>query len=203
MKTVIFSILIACGIVNAYAQESTSPPMKTETFLIGYQVTSPNNTGYLTETSWAGGHLEYRRMIKSNLSVGISAGWNTFEQYFPRTTVQKEDGTGAITSDLIRNIYTVPITANVHHYFTGKRTNPYVGLGLGTQFKDERHFANIYQFSAETWGFLVKPEVGIMTQFSGNVGGFFNVSYNYDTSGSDIFDQEDWQHWAFTLGLAF
>ncbi|NEU09584.1 outer membrane beta-barrel protein [Flavihumibacter sp. R14] len=206
MKTAILFILTICSIINiAYAQpELSTSKLKTDQFLVGYQVGLPSNGDFLSETSWRGGTLDYRRMIKPNLSVGISASWNSFEEYIPPTTYQKPDGTGAVTSDLIRTFYTVPITATVHYYKPATGVTPYVGLGLGTQYSDERHFANIYQFSAESWGFVVKPEVGLIKQFNSDIGAFLNVSYNYNTVGSEIFnDQDSWQHFAFTLGLAF
>ena len=205
MKTVIYSILIFCAIINdVYAQsEGGSSTLKTDQFYVGYQVALPTNSDFLSETTWRGGTLDYRRMIKSNMSLGISTSWNSFEEYIGKTTFQKPDGSGAVTSDLIRTIYTVPITANFHYYMPNGSVNPYVGLGLGTQYSDERHFANIYSIEADSWGFVIKPEAGILKQVNSTMGVFLSVTYNYNTAGSQIFDQDDWTHFGFTLGLAF
>ena len=161
------------------------------------------NNNYLTKTSWSGMRFDYQFMIKSNVSVGIGASYNSFDQYFPKQTYQKTDGTGAVTSDMVRHIYTSPITASVHYYFDGKMVRPYVGIGLGTEYAEQDAYFNIYTVQAKNWGFVVRPEVGAIAKFSPNVGGFLSVAYNYATNSEDDFNISHLSQFPITIGLIF
>ncbi|WP_183576343.1 hypothetical protein HDF18_21045 [Mucilaginibacter sp. X5P1] len=117
-------------------------------FSVGYEVAIPTDNNYLTKTSWQGARFDYQRMITSNVSVGIGVSYNSFNQYFHEQTYQRADGTGAVTSDMIRQVYTSPITASVHYYFQGDMIKPYVGIGLGTEYSEQNAYFNIYEVSS-------------------------------------------------------
>jgi outer membrane protein W len=186
---------------NSNAQAFTDLADK---FLIGYNVAFPTND-FLSKTSWAGGKIEYRHMLKHNLSVGLAGSWNSFEEYVPRTTYQKPDGSGAITSDVVRDLYSVPITLNVHYYFeSGNTILPYAGIGMGTQFSDQSVYFNIYGLADETWGFVAQPEVGLIYPFKGSYTALYlSAVYNYASNKSDIMNTNNLSHFALTLGFVF
>ena len=67
--TIVFLMFHACS----YAQFSAGM----DKFSISWEVGLPSND-FLDETSWRGGRIEYQRMLKDNLSVGIAGSWNSF-----------------------------------------------------------------------------------------------------------------------------
>jgi outer membrane protein W len=172
-------------------------------FLIGYEVAVPTND-LVSGTSWAGGRFEYRRMVKSNVSVGIGLSWNSFDDYVPRTTYQKPDGTGALTTDLVKDIYTVPITLEAHYYFkAGKNLQPYIGLGLGTEYTDQNLYFNIYGLEENNWGFVARPQVGIIMPFSKTTGLYLSAAYNYATNKNEAYNTNSLSQFAVSLGFIF
>src|SRR5215203_5657081 len=87
---------------------------------IAWDINFPNNDNYLNKTSFSGGKIEYRKFLHGkNISVGLALDWASYEQYIPRQTFEKPDGSGAITGDFVAEAYQVPFTATAHYYFEG------------------------------------------------------------------------------------
>ena len=200
-KFIIIFIVFAMIHTKNYAQSFYTLQDK---FLIGYEVGIPSND-FISKTSWRGGKIEYRRMIKPNISVGISGSWNSFEEYVPKTTYQKPDGSGAITSDIVKSVYNVPLTVNAHYYFKGgKKILPYAGLGLGTMYSDQTIYFNIYGLEDETWGFVARPEVGLIYPFQGShTAIYLSAAYNYASNNSDAMNTDNLSHFAASIGFIF
>lgn len=200
MKKLFTILLLSFAITGSnYAQNYLSSQ---DRFFLGYEVAVPS--GFITKTSWTGGRFDYRRMLTPNISIGIGASWNSFSEYVPQNTYQKKTGDGAVTSDIVKDVYTVPITASAHYYFSaGKKAIPYVGLGLGGQYSDQTVYLNVFTLEEYNWGFVARPEVGVIVPFADNAGMFLSVAYNYATNKNDAFDISHMQHFAFTLGFTF
>ena len=203
-KSAYILILLLIGVCKYSQAQTGSDAMGAHLFFVGYEVAVPVNSNYLTKTSWAGWRFDYRYMIKPNVSIGIGASWNAFNQYFPKQTYQRPDGTGAVTSDMIRHVYTTPITASIHYYFEGgKYLQPYAGVGIGTEYSEQDAYFNIYGVQSKNWGFAVRPEVGAIAKFSHDFGGFISVAYNYATNSEDDFNISHLTHIPITIGVIF
>jgi outer membrane protein W len=205
MKNLIYifiSFLGLCNFVMAQETETTST-LPDNMIFVGYEVAIPTNNDYLSETSWSGFRFEYRHMVTPNVSIGLAVSFNTFDEYFTRQTYQMPDGTGAITSDMIRQIYTSPMTASVHYYLDGNNIRPYVGLGLGAQYSEQNAYFNIYGVSSNNWGFVTRPEIGILGRFNSNVSGFLSVAYNYSTNKNESFNIDHLSQIPISIGLVF
>jgi outer membrane protein W len=199
MKKSAYILILLLGLCK-YSQ-AQSPG--TNLFFVGYEVAIPTNSNYLTKTSWSGARFDYQFMIQPNISVGVGVSYNSFDQYFPKQTYQRPDGTGAVTSDMVRHIYTSPITASIHYYFAGKMIRPYVGVGLGTEYSEQDAYFNIYAVQAKNWGFVVRPEAGLIGKLARNVSGFLSVAYNYATNSEDDFKINHLSQIPITIGLVF
>jgi len=199
-KLILIFIVIAMFHTSSYAQSSHT----TSKFSVGWEVGIPAND-FISETSFAGGRIEYQNMIKPNLSVGMAVSWNSFEEYVSKSTYQKPDGSGALTTDLIRQVYSLPLTLNVKYYHQkeGKKLTPYAGLGLGAQFSEQAIHFNIYSLYDENWGFVARPEIGLEYYFNNNNSIFLGGTYNYATNQSDAFKNDHLSHFALTLGYVF
>jgi outer membrane protein W len=201
-KTIILLILVLSVQLASYAQTFYGLQDK---FLVSWEIAVPTNNDYLSKTSAAGGRVEYRHMIKPNLSIGIGASWNSFEQYTGRKTYQKSDGSGAVTTDVIKDIYTVPVTIGLHYYFAQPKSpiNPYIGIGIGTQYSEQNAYFNIYEISEKNWGFCVRPEVGLLVPFNRAIGAYLSAAYNFSTNKNDDFNIDNLKHFAFNIGVCF
>jgi hypothetical protein len=172
-----------------------------------WQTATPaSNTDFLSKTSYTGFKIEYRYFIKKNLSVGAFIDWNSNSEYFPTATYQNKDQTQAVTTDMYRFIYTFPMGLNGHYYFTGsKMLRPFVGLALGAQYSEQNMYYNIYETTNKNWGFLARPELGvIVTPFSTHsVGILVGTSYAYATNKNDDLKFSSMAHVNFQLGIVF
>ena len=199
-KFIIILLVLVMFQTKNYAQSFYTLQDK---FMIGYEVGISSND-FISSTSWRGGRIEYRRMINPNFSVGFSGSWNSFEEYVPKTTYEKPDGSGAITSDLVKDAYSVPLTLNGQYYFkAGKKILPYVGLGLGTMYSDQTIYFNIYGIEDNNWGFAARPEIGIIYPFTPETAVYFSGTYNYASNKNDAFKVSSMSHIALSIGFVF
>ena len=65
-------------------------------------------------------------------------------------------------------------------------------------------YFNIYNLHETNWGFLVKPEAGVLLKFGENSrsGIVFGIRYNYATNRQPDFKIDNIQTLSFQLGLA-
>lgn len=207
MKKAIYIFILSIGFSGFLKAQDTEVPtsasLPQNMFFLGYEVAIPTTTDFLGETSWRGFRLDYRHMVTPNVSIGLAMSFNTFEEYFDRQTYQSIDGNTAVTSDMIRQVYTTPITATVHYYFNGNKIRPYVGLGMGTQYSEQNAYFNIYGVSINNWGFTARPEAGILAHFNANLSGYASVAYNYGSNQNDIFNVDNISYIPITVGLVF
>ena len=170
--------------------------------ILNWQIATPLNTDYLKETSLAGGSVEYRRFIKPNMSVGIGFSWNSFEQYISPRVYEKPDGSQALYTDFIHQVYTLPMYLNAHYYFGGgEKMKPYAGIGLGAQYSEQDAYYNIFVTEEKNWGFVARPEVGLLYRFSNYFGLHGNVGFNYATNKSDAFKIDNLKHVYYSIGI--
>ncbi len=154
----ILSMTMACLLcaLCAAAQDGARSYNKQLNNVVGlsWEIAVPTNSNFLTATSLAGGKVEYRKFLPGKpVSFGVSLGWNSYEQYIPTQTITYDNGTKAITTDMDRNIYTVPVAALGHYYFNyGKTVMPFVGLGIGAQYSEQTIYYNIFESDDYNWG---------------------------------------------------
>jgi len=138
------------------------------------------------------------------MTLGITGTWNSFDEYIGKTTYQKPDGTGAITTDVVKQLYSVPLAITFNYYMhKGKRFVPYAGLGIGTQYSEQTLYFNIYSIEDDNWGFLLRPEIGGVFALKGSSSLYLSATYNYASNNSDVFDNNGLSHFALSLGFIF
>ena len=175
-------------------------------FGISWEMNFPTNSDYLDEPSFAGGKFEYRYFVKKNFSIGMAVNWASYEQKVPRQTFEKPDGNSAVTSDFVAIAYQVPITATAHYYFNKmKFIEPYVGIAMGAQSLVQDLYYNVYISSNSSWGFVVRPEVGVIIKpDSFNGWGFLvNAGYSYATNETEAINRNNFSNVGVGLGVVF
>jgi outer membrane protein W len=176
-----------------------------EFLAVGWEINFPNNSDYLTKTSFAGGKIDYRHFLNKKISVGLSLNWATYEQYLPRQTFVKPDGNSAVTSDYIAQSYQLPITATIHYYFKeNKVLKPYVGVALGGQYLDQTLYYNVYQSENNNWGFVVRPELGVILKPGYQDWGILiAANYSYATNKTDLINLSSFKNFGITIGVGY
>lgn len=162
------------------------------------------NTEWISGTSIAGGKIGYRGFIRPNFSAGVDLGWANFDEYEP--TVTRQLATGAITSDYFHYIYNYTGVVSGQYYFKQEdedRFFPYAGLGLGASTNQYVLYYNIYQDTQRSWGFLARPEAGVLFRFTdrSSLGVMAAVHFDYSTNKSDKFAYNNFSALGFQIGL--
>jgi len=199
-KFIILTTIICLGsFATTYAQKGSS------FFGLSWEVAKPSNNPYLSKTSWAGGRIEYRHMIKSTLSLGIGMSWNSFDEYVGSKTYTGNNTGSAVTTDMVRQIYTLPITALIHYYphTNNKNIKPYVGIGLGAQYAEQNSYFNIYQVSNNTWGFVMRPEVGANFMIASELSIMAGIHYQWASNKNEGLGMNSLSQFGFNLGLGW
>ncbi|MGB6034827.1 MAG: hypothetical protein WBG42_01070 [Cryomorphaceae bacterium] len=186
MKNIIGFFLVA-GILstsNVLAQDSFFSAQYTMGFGTG-------NTGdFVSEGSFRGVTLEYKKMIKPTLAVGIDGGWSAF--YERRAYDTYVDGNAALSGVQYRYQSIVPLFASASYYFAedGEKIRPYAGMGIGTLFSKRELDMGLYYVDDQSWHFALRPEAGILVNASANTDIMLNARYAYGFEANDVDAQE-------------
>src|SRR5436305_12136112 len=130
--------------------------------------------------------------------MGLAMSWNSFNEYVPTKTYMAANQAKAITSDMLRQVYSLPITLIAHYYTNtnSKVVQPYFGIGLGAQYLQNNSYLNIYTFSETNWVFVARPEVGSLFTFSNTspVKALLGLGLNLSTNQNEFFDLKGWDY---------
>lgn len=163
-----------------------------------------SNTGWIEDVTMSAGRIGYRGFIRHNFSAGLDLGWANYDQYKPRITI--ENATGAITTDYFNYIYSYTGIVSGQYYFKEEdeeRFFPYAGLGIGAATNEYVLYYNIYEDAERSWGFLARPEAGLLYRFSerSSLGIMAAVHYDYSTNKSQKFGYKNFSALGFQIGI--
>lgn len=209
-KYILIAMICATGLLEAGAQtsgpERLTPVGRNAFVSVAWEIAFPSDNPYLSETSLAGGRIEFRQMLKSNISAGLAMSWNSFDEYVGRKTYTSQNGASAVTTDMVRQIYTLPLTA-IFHYYPGaaskKKIKPNIGIGLGAMYAEQNSFFNIYEIASENWGFVVRPEVGAMVSLGTGIALQLTGSYQWASNKNEGLRLDNISQFALNVGLAW
>ncbi len=162
------------------------------------------NSEWVDDFSFSGGKVGYRVFVCPNISAGLDIGWGNFDQYEPKNS--KQNGTNTITSDYFHYTYNYSAAASGQYYFRDDEDDrffAYAGLGLGASTNEYVLYYNIYEDSERSWGFLARPEVGVLFRFThhGSFGVMATVHYDYSTNKSEKFANRNFTGLGFQIGV--
>jgi hypothetical protein len=195
LLTVLFILLPTCALL---AQENY--------FYLNLDINTPlANTDWVSKTSGRGGKAGYRFMIgESRFSAGVDFAWAYFEEYAPTETFQ--NGNGAITTDYFKKLNQYSFAASgQYNWELGEQGLffPYAGIGLGALHNQYIMAYNIYEDSDKGWGFLARPEAGILARFGKrrSMGAMAAVHFDYATNKSDDYNYSSYSAVGFQIGI--
>lgn len=191
MKRTAAIILILLMPISAFGKDGLS--------YITYNISQPSGamTDIVANPSFKGLEVGYRKFGRRNISLGLMAGWNLFED---RSQGLLTIPNGHVYGTNQTFINTFPIMVNGHYYFgrfNGPR--PYLGLNAGTTYIGRKEYLGVYTTEEGNWHLSVAPEIGLILPLEES-SLFMNVKYNYAfRSGGSI----DYGYWGFNVGFAF
>lgn len=155
-----------------------------KTYSVALDITAPlSNADYVSQISARGFRLGYREMINDRFFAGFDFNNSSYTKYKPRRTYS--NGTGAITTDLFNYAYNYGITLSGEYYFkVEQRVMPYAGLGVGASYIKYKQFFNVYTNQSDSWGVLVRPQVGVQIRLKEDSKWAFQAALHYDYSSA-------------------
>ena len=196
-----YLIILLVGLAgSASAQESY--------LYFAWDVNTPiSNTEWIGSTSTSGGRVGYRHFIGAarRFSAGLDVNWAYYQEYKPTETFLRPGG--AITTDYFNEISQFGIALSGQYYFQvgeEQRIFPYTGLGLGASRNFYSVYYNIYEDSESQWGFLARPEAGLLLPIGARRRFALSAAVHYDfsTSRSENYSYDGFSSWGFHLGGA-
>jgi hypothetical protein len=163
-----------------------------------------SNKDWLKSGSPHGGVLGFRYFIRDQqFSIGLDLNWTTFDQYEPTRTFQEENG--AITTDYYKYIYQYGAVVSAQYYqpIGSKIVFPYYGIGLGANYNQFTIYYNIYEDTQKGWGFLARPEAGVLVKFGEHrsLGAIAAVHYDYSTVKNKDYDYSGFSSFGWKIGI--
>ncbi|AZQ64141.1 hypothetical protein EI427_18495 [Flammeovirga pectinis] len=181
MKKYILSVVFALFALGASAQESN--------FIITYQMSQPlsETNDYISAFSGRGFGMEWRQhLATAPLSFGLSVDWNVL---YDKTTDQYNSNGIIADGKQYRYMNIVPILAHANYYFNKDGiTNPYIGVGVGTYYINQRTEFGQWAVVEDNWHFGFAPEIGVIADVNPSIDMIFSVRYNYALKAGDSVD---------------
>jgi len=154
-----------------------------QNFITGFSWSMGFATGktsdYIGAPSFTGFSIEGHRMLKPNVSVGITTGWNILNEKNNETITI---GSSSITGEQGRYLNVIPALLNASYYIkSGKNAKfvPFIRANVGTYYIMQRFDIGVYTANNDNWHFGVAPELGFMVSTSKDINILFNAKYNY------------------------
>jgi opacity protein-like surface antigen len=155
-------------------------------YSLGFDINQPlSNTEWVNNPGF-GFKFGYQRFLNERFSLGADFNWGTYKKYEPTETTQLPSG--AITTDYFKYVYAYGLVVSTHYHFplANKHFLPYVGLGLGAANNKYTLFYNTYSDQKKVYGFLARPEAGLLIRFSErrSIGALVSLHYDISTARS-------------------
>jgi len=195
MKKQLLSLLIIlCAGISASAQSSSFSFQ----YSMGFAAGEMND--FISNTSFRGATLEWRKYVQPNVTVGIETGWNVFYKALPTDTYTS--GNTSLTGKQYRYQNQVPLLAAANYFLkTDEKIRPFVGLGMGTMYSRRNTDMNLYTIEQEAWHFALRPEIGLLYSMSDMTSAYLGVKY-YTGFKAGEFDTSQ-SYFAINVGFVF
>jgi outer membrane protein len=116
---------------------------------------------FIQKPSFRGFTLDYRKLVQSNIGVGIDAGWNVFYDALDYDVYTIENR--SFSGKQYRYNNQAPILFAVDYYMDyAEGVTPFAGLGVGTMYSRRNTNMGVYSLEQDAWHFALKPEIGIL-----------------------------------------
>jgi hypothetical protein len=173
-------------------------------YFFGFAYTPVLPTGNSTDLvgsslSFRGATMEGRKVVKDNVTVGFSAGWQVMN-YETGETLQPRQGID-VTGFQFRYINNFPILFTAHYYF-GRRGDmrPYIGGGAGISYLERRMEVGLYLIDQDGWPITLAPEIGVAFPAGWRAAGFGFVRWYWMASAGGA---PSLSYLSFGLGIAW
>jgi outer membrane protein len=195
MKNITLSIsaLLVCIATLATAQSNTSV-----TYSMGFGTGDLGN--YIEKPSFRGFTIDYRKLVNTNVGIGVSGGWNVFYEEKPYDVYTA--GTESLAGKQYRYSNHWPMLLSADYYFSpGEKISPFVGLGTGVIYTLRNTDMGIWTLEQDAWNFALQPQIGVQFNHSIMSGTTIMLKYYNGFAAGDL--EEAQSYLALNIGFVF
>jgi hypothetical protein len=203
MKIKYIIAIIAFVSCTSIAQEL----LTNATWNIGFPVS--NMKEYVTDETYRGFTIAGRRFLDDENSVGLTFGWNIFdEKSYEPINVDYDGASGTISGTQVRSVNSFPMMVSFHHHFGNRKDiRAFVGINTGVYYILQRLDMGVYRIDNDNWHFGLAPEAGAIIPFGDeSTGAYLGVRYNYAVDSGTAFggnEDNSYSFYEINIGLAF
>lgn len=209
MKNTSFAITAAVILLflaaNSYAQTRVGTSIGSVEYSMAF------NTGraseYISDPSFSGASLTFKKFVKNNVAVGVEFNWNVFSLEDPNGETVLENGT--VSGAQARYINYIPLYASAGYYFNQGHRNkfiPYIQANVGASYIGQRLQLGINKIDNDNWHFALGPELGFMYVMGTDLILTANGKYNFNLSAGENLKGEsdnDYSYFNANIGIGY
>lgn len=139
---------------------------------------------YTSGISPRGIDFEANRFLGDDMSVGINVAWVIFREKISPELFELNDLDIYGTQFRYQNM--VPIDIVFKKYFITGEYTPYVGIGAGIQYVEQRNDIGVFSLTDDKWLFHAAPELGVLYDLTPSTTLSVKAKYNYSPKSGDF-----------------
>lgn len=198
MKKIFITIILFIGLaVNSNAQSF---------WALNWDITkgTGETSDFIGNVNFRGLSIDGRVFVNDNVSFGGQVGWKTMYEKLtdlPPIEIEENGISGDISGTQMHYLNVFPALVTSHYYFDSGNVKPYIGIGLGGVWIEQRNEIGLRSFYADSYAFGVQPEFGAFIPVGLNSSGInLAAKYLYGTSAGDL---DSLGIFTFSIGFAF
>ena len=193
----IFALFVFRHSLYSQQSDSSQPGYLSVQYAMGFGTGDMGD--YISQPSFRGGVIEYRKAVTDQVLVGFDIGWNVF--YEKKDADTYTVGTESLSGIQYRTQNMLPILVSADYFLsTDNPLKPYVGFGIGTMYIERMTDMGQWRLQEDPWSFAVKPEVGFLYELS--AGTSFKLAAKYYT-GFKTSQLDSQGYFSVSAGMAF
>jgi len=139
---------------------------------------------YTSGISPRGLDFEANRFIGDDLSIGVNVAWIIFREKVGPELFEMNDLDIYGTQFRYQNM--VPIDIVFKKYFITGTYTPYLGIGAGIQYVQQRNDIGVFSLTDDKWLFHTAPELGVLFDLTPSTVLSVKAKYNYSPKAGDF-----------------
>lgn len=161
---------------------------------------------YISDPSFRGWSMDGSGFVTDNIAIGGLFSWEVFhgiERDLPPQEVNPTSNiSGSVSGVQYRYLNSIPLMVTAKYVMPEGTVRPYFGIGIGTNYVEQRTDIGLVSVLTETWRFGLQPEVGAFIPVGYGGGGFtLSAKYRYATTNGD--DTFALNYFAFGVGFGY
>lgn len=159
---------------------------------------------FIGNVNFRGLSFDGRVFINDNISVGGQVGWKTMYEKLtdlPPIEIEEDGISGDISGTQMHYLNVFPALVTSHYYFDSGNVKPYIGIGLGGVWVEQKNEIGLKSFYADSYAFGAQPEIGVFIPF-GYSGTGLNLALRY-LYGTSVGDLDSLSMFTFAIGIGF